>query len=313
MSLTAAAKYAPVGAQVDNLTPSERPTLAEARSWCRELATSPYENRLIATFLLPRKVRSHLESIYAYRRVAADLGGKGSDPVVAIRMLDVWEDQLKECYEAPERSKHPVFVALHEILRECDPPRHLLFDLLHAFRMDQYKKDYETWDELLEYSHYSANPLGRLVLWVCGYTDESLGMLSDKVCTALQLTDFWQDVVEDAELGSRYIPAESMLRFGVEEGQIEGRVFTPEFGAMMQELVARTRVMLLEGWVISSYVDRELKVLLDLFQRGGEEILNGITRHNFDVLRGSPVVSNARKAGLLMEALIGKLRAGTAP
>jgi phytoene/squalene synthetase len=174
------------------------------------------------------------------------------------------------------------------------------------------KTEYKSWAELLEYSHYSANPVGRLVLWVCGYREETLGLLSDRVCTSLQLANFWQDVVEDAERGRRYLPAESMLRFGVEEGQIEGRVFTPEFRAMVEDLVVRTREMLLEGGAISKHVDRELAVTLDLFRKGGEAILNGITAQDFDVLRGRPMVSKARKLWLLIEALVGKLRAGIA-
>jgi squalene synthase HpnC len=307
-----ATQYALVGAPLEYLTPLERPTLAEAQAWCRELATTHYENFHVATFFLPAKVRPHFESIYAYCRVADDLGDEVEDRGVATRLLNTWGAMLEECYDAPERSMHPVFVALHETIRECDPPRQLFLDLLHAFRMDQYKTEYESWEELLEYSHYSANPVGRLVLWVCGYTDETRALMSDKVCMALQLANFWQDVVEDKERGRRYIPAESMLRFGVEEGQIEGRVFTPEFRGMMQELVVRTRAMLLEGGEISLHVDKELKVVLDLFRKGGEAILNGIARQDFDVLRGRPVVSKARKVGLLMEALGGKLRAGLA-
>ena len=301
-----------LGAPAEYLTPVERPTLEDARAWCRNLATTHYENFHVATFFLPSKVKPHFESIYAYCRVADDLGDEVSDPIVATGLLDTWGAMLEECYDAPERSTHPVFVALHETIRDCNPPRQLFLDLLHAFRMDQYKTEYESWRELLEYSHYSANPVGRLVLWVCGYKEESLALLSDKVCTALQLANFWQDVVEDAERGRRYIPAESMMRFGVVEGQIEGRVFTPEFRAMMQDLVVRTRAMLLEGGAISSHVGKELKVVLDLFRKGGEAILNGITRQDFDVLRGRPVVSKARKVGLLMEALVGKLRAGMA-
>jgi squalene synthase HpnC len=312
VSETTTTHCALLGAPTEYLTPVERPTLAEAQAWCRNLATTHYENFHVATFFLPSKVRPHFESIYAYCRVADDLGDEVSDPVVATRLLDTWGAMLEECYDAPERSTHPVFVALHETIRDCNPPRQLFLDLLHAFRMDQYKTEYESWEELLEYSHYSANPVGRLVLWVCGYEEESLALLSDKVCTALQLANFWQDVVEDAERGRRYIPAESMLRFGVDEGQIEGRVFTPEFRAMMQDLIVRTRAMLLEGGTISSHVDKELKVVLDLFRKGGEAILNGITSQNFDVLRGRPVVSKARKVGLLMEALVGKLRAGMA-
>jgi squalene synthase HpnC len=207
---------------------------------------------------------------------------------------------------------HPVFVAVQETIRECDPPRELFADLLYAFRMDQVKTHYNSWEELLEYSHYSANPVGRLVLWVCGYREESVALLSDKVCTALQLANFWQDVVEDAERGRRYVPADAMMRFGVDEGQIEGRVFTPEFRAMVESLVVRTREMLLQGGAISQHVDRELAVTLDLFRKGGEAILNGIAAEDFDVLRGRPVVSKARKLGLLMEALVGKVRAGIA-
>jgi squalene synthase HpnC len=305
-------QHALLGAPPEYLTPLERPTLAEAQAWCRELATTHYENFHVATFFLPRKVRPHFESIYAYCRVADDLGDEVGDTVVATRLLDTWGLMLEECYDAPERSLHPVFVALHETIRECNPPRQLFLDLLHAFRMDQVKTVYESWEELLEYSHYSANPVGRLVLWVCGYREEFLGLLSDKVCTALQLANFWQDVVEDAERGRRYLPADAMVRFGVDEGQIVGRVFTPEFRAMIESLVIRTREMLREGGAISKHVDKELAVVLDLFRKGGEAILNGIAAQDFDVLRGRPVVTKTKKLGLLMGALLSKLRARTA-
>ncbi len=300
------------GAPEEYLVPEQRPTLEDAQVWCRRLASTHYENFHVATFFLPKKVRPHFESIYAYCRVSDDLGDEVSEPVTATRLLDAWGEMLDECYDAPERSMHPVFVALHETIRECGLPRQLFADLLHAFRMDQYKTKYANWAELLEYSHYSANPVGRLVLWVCGYRDESLALLSDKVCTALQLANFWQDVVEDADRDRRYVPAESMERFGVDEGQIAGRVFTPAFGAMMEDLVVRTRAMLLEGGAISRGVDRELAVTLDLFRKGGEAILNGIAAQNYDVLRGRPVVSKAKKLGLLAEAFAAKLRTGMA-
>jgi squalene synthase HpnC len=302
-------QHALLGAPPEYLTPLERPTLAEAQAWCRNLATTHYENFHVATFFLPRNVKPHFESIYAYCRVADDLGDEVADPLVATRLLDAWGTMLDECYDTPERSMHPVFVALHETSRDCNPPRQLFQDLLHAFRMDQIKSEYESWEELLGYSHYSANPVGRLVLWVCGYREEQLGLLSDKVCTALQLANFWQDVLEDAERGRRYIPGDAMVRYGVDEGQIEGRIFTPEFRAMVETLVAQTREMLLEGGAISKHVDKELAVVLDLFRKGGEAILNGIAAQDFDVLRGRPVVSKARKLGLLVEALVGKLRA----
>lgn len=312
MSDASVAQHALLGAPTEYLTPLERPTLAEARAWCRELASSHYENFHVATFFLPRRVRPHFESVYAYCRVADDLGDEVADPVVAMRLLNEWGSMLDECYDTPERSMHPVFIALHETVRACELPRGLFHDLLHAFRMDQVKTEYDTWDELLEYSHYSANPVGRLVLWICGYRDEARALLSDKVCTALQLANFWQDVVEDEERGRRYIPAESIVAFDVDEGQIPGRVFTPQFGAMIEGLVTRTRAMLREGAVISTQVDRELAVTLDLFSKGGEAILDGITAQNFDVLRGRPVVSKAKKLSLLAGALAGKMRVGKA-
>ena len=312
MSELGMAQHALLGGPAEYLTPLERPTLEEAQAWCRELASSHYENFHVATWFLPRRVRPHFESIYAYCRVADDLGDEVADPAVAMRLLDAWGSMLDECYDTPGRSMHPVFVALQETVRECGVPRELFADLLHAFRMDQVKTVYNTWGELLDYSHYSANPVGRLVLWVCGYRDEALGLLSDKVCTALQLANFWQDVVEDAERGRRYIPAEAMLLFGVDEGQILGRVFTPEFGAMIESLVVRTRAMLREGSAITAGVDRELAVTLGLFTKGGEAILDGITAQDFDVLRGRPVVTKVKKLSLLAGALGAKMRAGMA-
>ena len=303
-------QHALLGAPHEYLTPIERPTLDEAKAWCRHLASTHYENFHVATWFLPNKVRPHFESIYAYCRVADDLGDEVADPTNALRLLDAWGSMLDECYDTPERSMHPVFVALHETIRECGVPRELFADLLHAFRMDQVKTSYNNWDELLEYSHYSANPVGRLVLWVCGYKEESIALLSDKVCTALQLANFWQDIVEDAERGRRYLPADAMERFSVEEGQIIGRVFTPEFRAMIEHLVVRTRQMLREGGAISKHVDKDLAVTLDLFRKGGEAILAGIAAEDFDVLRGRPVVSKTKKLSLLAGALGAKMRAG---
>jgi squalene synthase HpnC len=302
--------HALVGAPHQYLTPLDRPTLAEAQAWCRHLTSTHYENFHVTTFFLPRKVRRHFESVYAYCRVADDLGEEVSDPSVALRLLDAWDSMLDECYDAPERSMHPVFVALQETIAACDLPRHLFHDLTYAFKMDQVKTEQNTWAELLEYSRYSANPVGRLVLSICGYRDENIALLSDKVCTALQLANFWQDVVEDKERGRRYIPAESMDRFEVAEGQIEGRVFTPQFRAMIEDLVVRTRQMLHEGGAVSQKVDRELAVTVNLFRKGGDAILDGIVAEDYDVLRGRPVVTKAKKLRLLTGAVFEKLGMG---
>jgi squalene synthase HpnC len=296
------------GAPAGYLTPEDRPTLDEARAWCHQLATSHYENFHVATFFLPRLMRPHFESLYAFCRVSDDLGDEVADTATALRLLNTWGSMLDQCYDAPDQSRHPVFVALRETIAACDLPRTLFHDLLRAFRQDQVKTRYDTWDEAVDYSRNSANPVGRLVLMVCGYRDQPRALLSDKICTGLQLANFWQDAVRDSEIGRRYIPTEYMLRFGVAEGQIEGRVFTPEFAAMMRALVDRTREMLHQGSALSITVDDELRVTLDLFRKGGEAILDGIMAQNYDVLRGRPVVTRRRKLLLLLGALLGKMR-----
>jgi squalene synthase HpnC len=301
-----------VGAPEEYRTPEDRPTLDEALAWCHRLATAHYENFHVATFFLPKRVRPHFESVYAFCRVSDDLGDEVADTATAVRLLRSWGSMLDECYDAPERSQHPVFVALRETIVACDLPRELFHDLLRAFLEDQEKTDYDTWEEAVAYSRNSANPVGRLVLMICGYRDETRAQLSDKICTALQLANFWQDVVRDSEIPRRYLPAEYMETYGVAEGQIEGRVFTPEFGAMMQALVARTRTMLREGSALPRMVDGELRVTLELFAKGGEAILDGIAAQDYDVLRGRPVVTKRKKLMLLLGALAGKMRAGRA-
>jgi squalene synthase HpnC len=300
-----------IGAPEAYRTPEERPTLEEAQAWCAQLAGSHYENFHVVTFFLPKRVRPHFQSLYAYCRVSDDLGDEVSSRETALRLLGEWAAMLDECYDRPAESRHPVFVALRETVVACDLPRALLHDLLFAFRMDQVKTEYQTWDELAEYSRYSANPVGRLVLWICGYRDEARALLSDKVCTALQLANFWQDVVRDSEIPRRYVPADAMRRFDVVDGQIEGRVFTPAFGAMIQYLVERTRAMLHEGGALSGTVDAELRVALDLFRKGGDAILDGIVAQEYDVLRGRPVVTKRKKVMLLLGAVFAKLRAGS--
>jgi squalene synthase HpnC len=296
------------GAPEEYRTPQDRPTLDEARAWCHQLASTHYENFHVATFFLPRIMRPHFESLYAFCRASDDLGDEVGDTATALRLLDAWGRMLDQCYDAPAQSRHPVFVALRETIAACDLPRTLFHDLLRAFRQDQVKTRYDTWDEAVEYSRYSANPVGRLVLMVCGYRDEARALLSDSICTGLQLANFWQDAVRDSEIGRRYIPTEYMNRFSVEEGQIEGRVFTPEFGAMMHALVERTREMLHQGSALSITVDDDLRVTLDLFRKGGDAILDGIAAQNYDVLRGRPVVTRRTKLMLLLGALLDKLR-----
>jgi len=280
------------GAPADYAVPAVRPTLAEAQAWCRNLATTHYENFHVATWFLPKRVRPYFESIYAFSRVSDDLGDEVASTEIALRLLGEWREMLDECYEAPERSLHPVYVALQQTIRETEVP-----------------KQHTNWESLaaLEgYSKLSANPVGRLVLWVSGYRDEERARLSDKVCTALQLANFWQDVVEDWERGRRYLPACEMARFGVTDAELATKRFTPGFRAMMQYLVEYAGAMLAEGGRISGEVDRELAVTLRLFEGGGRAALDGIVAQDYDVLARRPSVGKATKMRLLAGALAGK-------
>ncbi len=294
------------GAPAEYALPSVRPTLQDAQAWCRQLATSHYENFHVATFFLPKRVRPHFESIYAFSRVADDLGDEVADPATATRLLGEWRTLLDECYERPAESRHPVFVALRQTIDQTGVPRQLFDDLIRAFEQDQVVTRHESMASLEAYSRLSANPVGRLVLWVSGYQDEQRAALSDKVCTALQLANFWQDVVEDWERGRRYLPADAMHRFGVTDDDLTARRFTPEFAAMMRWLVEYAGAMLADGGRVASLVDHELAVTLRLFEQGGRAALDGLVAQGYDVLSQRPSVSKATKLKLLAGALAGK-------
>ena len=291
------------GAPHAYLTPAVRPTLAEARAWCRQLASSHYENFHVATWFLPRRIRPYFESIYAFSRVADDLGDEVADTDTATRLLGQWRMLLDQCYDDPYASMHPVFVALRQTIEETQAPRQLFADLISAFEQDQRQPRYDSLPMLVDYSRLSANPVGRLVLWVSGYRDEARALLSDQICTGLQLTNFWQDVIEDWERGRRYLPAEEMLRFGVTDEMIAERRFTPEVRALMVSMVQCASGMLREGEALLGTVDRELAVTLTLFVRGGQAALGGIVAQDYDVFSRRPSVSKSTKARLLVGAL----------
>ncbi|MHB1022497.1 MAG: squalene synthase HpnC [Acidobacteriaceae bacterium] len=289
--------------------PAVRPSLEEAKAYCKHLAETHYENFHVATWFLPKRLRPHFQSIYAYCRIADDLGDEVADPQISLQLLDEWGRMLDECYDAPQSSIHPVFVALAETVRACRIPREPFADLLVAFRRDQTVTRYDTLAGLIDYSRYSANPVGRLVLYASGHVDPQLHALSDRICTGLQLANFWQDVAEDYQNGRLYLPGEIMRRYEVTEEQIAAGECTPRFRQMMKELVTYTYQMFAEGSAISQMVDAELAVTLDLFCQGGVATLQAIEQQNYDVLKLRPVVSKSRKATLLLRALAGKLAA----
>ena len=281
--------------------PATAPTLAEARAWCQRLTETHYENFHVASWFLPKRLRPHFHAIYAYCRVSDDLGDETGDLEQSMALLNLWGEELDACYRGQKR--HPVFVALAETIRACDIPKEPFADLLVAFRRDQRAVRMETMRDVLDYCHYSANPVGRLVLYVCGYRDEVRFRLSDFTCTALQLANFWQDVASDYTRDRIYFPLEDMRRFGADEAMIAERRFTPQFRDLMQYEVEYAREMMRKGLPLIGMVDRELAVDLDLFSRGGLEILNAIEAQGYDVLRARPAISKSRKAALLVRAL----------
>ena len=301
------------GAPAEYALPATRPTLAEAQAWCRHLATTHYENFHVATWFLPRRIRPYFESIYAFSRVSDDLGDEVADTQTAIRLLAEWRAMLAQCYAQPGSSQHPVFVALQQTIAETGVPRQLFDDLITAFEQDQVVTHHLSLASLEHYSVYSANPVGRLVLWVSGYRDEPRAQLSDKVCTALQLANFWQDVVEDGDRNRRYLPADIMQRFGVTDADLAARNFTPGFREMMAFLVAYTRAMMDDGAALTRTVDAELAVTLRLFVAGGRAALGGVVQGGYNVLAKRPSVSKATKLRLLTGALAGKAASLLAP
>jgi squalene synthase HpnC len=285
--------------------PATAPSLAEARAYCERLAKSHYENFSVASWFLPKRLRQHFYNVYAYCRISDDLGDEVGNPQQSLELLDQWEMELNSCYAGAP--KHPVFVALAETVQQCGIPKHEFSDLLIAFRQDQTVTRFETFDDVLGYCRYSANPVGHLVLYLCGYSDAERQQLSDYTCTALQLANFWQDVFVDFGKGRIYLPLEDMRRFGVTGDDIAQRRATPQLVAMMKFEVERAREWFKRGLPLIKKVNRELALDLDLFSRGGMEILRAIERQGFDVLRSRPVISKTRKLMLVARAAAGKL------
>ena len=285
--------------------PEHPPTLDEAREYCSRLAHAHYENFSVVTWFLPRHLHQHFYNLYAYCRISDDLGDEVGDKQQSLLLLDEWEVELHQCYSGEPR--HPVFVALRETAHKFDIPQHEFSDLLRAFRQDQFVTRYLTFDDVLGYCRYSANPVGHLVLYLCGYRDQERQELSDYTSTALQIANFWQDVARDYAKGRIYLPLEDLAKFEVSEADIANRRATPQFLGMMKFEVERARDWFAHGLPLAKTVDRHLAIDIELFSRGGLAILDAIERQDYDVLRCRPLISKPRKLWLVARAALGKL------
>jgi squalene synthase HpnC len=292
----------PAELEIARHAPASGCSVAEAKRYTRRLATHHYENFNVVSWLLPKRLHQHFYNLYAYCRWADDLGDEVSDPARALELLSEWEQELGDCYAG--RASHPVFIALHGTIAACDIPIEPFSDLLIAFRQDQTIHRYSTWNGVFEYCRYSANPVGRLVLYLCGYRDAERQKLSDATCTALQLANFWQDVSRDLDKGRIYIPIEALEAHGLTEEDIVQRRFDARYVSLMKDLLSRTRLLFEEGFPLASCVEGRLRIDLELFNRGGMAVLDAIESSGYDTLHHRPAVGKIKQAALLGRALL---------
>ncbi len=273
----------------------------ESLAYTHWLATHHYENFHVVSFLLPKRLHQDFYNVYAFCRWSDDLGDEIGDTQESLRLLAWWRRELHALYEG--RAAHPVFVALQGTVARHKLPREPFDDLITAFEQDQTVTRYRNLEELFQYCKYSANPVGRLVLGLCGYQDAARQALSDATCTALQLANFWQDVIVDLEKDRVYLPLDMLEKHGFAVENLFARRFTPGFREAMVEAVAVARELFLKGLPLADQVDWRLAIDLELFSLGGLKILDKIERQGYDVLRARPAISKAERVGLLLSAI----------
>jgi len=276
-------------------------TIQDSLDYTRWLATHHYENFHVVSFLLPKRLHQDFYNVYSFCRWADDLGDEIGDPRESLRLLAWWRGELLAMYAG--RASHPVFVALRDTASRFDLPPILFEDLITAFEQDQTVTRYRNFEELFEYCRYSANPVGRLVLALCGYRDAERQALSDATCTALQLANHWQDVTVDLLKDRVYLPLDVMERHGYPLEALLARRFDGRFRAAMKDAVAVARELFLKGLPLAGMVDRRLSIDLDLFSRGGLKVLEKIEHQDYNVLGARPAISKIERVGLLLGAL----------
>jgi squalene synthase HpnC len=306
-------QLAPANPPAVALTPAQLPDtiraafapvadVAAAEAYTRELAHSHYENFSVVSFLLPKHLRQDFCNVYAFCRIADDLGDEVGDRALAAEYLNRFRDQLHACYQG--RAQTAVFVALRGTIARHEIPIQPFLDLIDAFEQDQRIDRYDTFEQLVDYCRRSADPVGRLVLYLCGYRDQQRQELSDRTCTALQLANFWQDVARDlAERNRVYIPRESMARFNVSEEQIVAGRCDENFRRLMRYEVDRTRQIFDEGAKLLPLLAPPVRRQISLFEQGGRAILRAIERQNYDTLTRRPGLSKLQKGRLMLKAL----------
>jgi squalene synthase HpnC len=282
------------------------PSRADAQVYCSQLARTHYENFTVASVLLPRRLIRHFHTVYAYCRWADDLADESGGGPHALSLLRWWREELLSCYDG--QPHHPVFVALQDTIRRFRIPPEPFLDLLFAFEQDQLVKRYRTFEQLLEYCRCSANPVGRLVLYLCEAFDARRAALSDHICTALQLANLWQDVARDFDIGRVYLPREDRERFGYGDDDLATRRFTPAFADLLRFEVDRTRDLFYRGMPLVEQMPAPMQADIELFIRGGLAILRRIEQQRYNVWTRRPALAKWEKGLLLAGVLWRQLR-----
>jgi hydroxysqualene synthase len=268
--------------------------LASAYAYCERIARTHYENFPVASHLLPSAMRPHVAAVYAFARSADDFADEESrSPEERYRLLEEWRELLWKASESTGSGPpySPLFRALGHTMRMCGLSVSLFEDLLSAFRQDVATHRYATWDDLLDYCRRSANPIGRLVLGIAGYSGPELEYRSDCVCTALQLTNFWQDLAIDWRRGRLYVPAMDLQAADAWERDLDRGVLTPEWGRALHRVAERTRALFDEGRAVCDQVTGRLRYELRVTWLGGMLVLERLVASEFEVFRSRPMLS----------------------
>ena len=284
--------------------------LRAAYAACERLARAHYENFPVASRLLPAPMRPHVAALYAFARTADDFADEGRRPAEERRrLLDDWENRLHACVETAEGDPaDQIFLAVGATIRACNLPVGLFEDLLSAFRQDITTHRYQTWDGVLDYCRRSANPVGRLVLRIAGHADTRLDESSDALCTALQLTNFWQDIGRDWERDRLYVPLEDVGACQAEVRDLADRNLTDAWRCALQRVARRTRELFRGGRAVCDGVGGRLRCELRITWLGGVRILDRLERNNFDVFASRPELTMADVPSLLWNALTWRAR-----
>ncbi len=278
--------------------------LMRAREYCRKRALSHYENFTVGSFLLPPKLRQHIYNVYTYCRISDDLADEQGSPQESLKKLEDWGKKLIACYKG--ENHHPVFIALRQTIDEFSIPIEPFHNLLFAFIQDQTIKRYDTFDQLLGYCENSANPVGRIYLYLFRLATSERFHYSDQVCTALQLTNFWQDVTVDLQKQRIYIPIEDLTRFHCNEQDLQTKSTNPQVKELIAFQVNRTQRIFDEGKEILNLLSNRPKFEIALFIRGGESILRKIRQQEYDILKSRPAINKFQKFNLILKTLISR-------